>query len=56
MKLIQIIYQYDSREELDKHQIEMQKQGFRWVSMKSKILYDGKHVIEVEYMEDYYEE
>ena len=55
MKLIKAIYQYDNREEFEKHQIEMRKQNFRWISMKSKILYDGKYVIEVDYVEDYYE-
>lgn len=50
MKLVKATYQYDNREELDKHQVEMQRQNYRWIDMKSIMPYDGKFVVEVDYV------
>jgi len=53
MKLIKAIYQYDSKEELEDHQIEMRKQNYRWIGMKSKLSYDWKLIFEVDYVPEY---
>lgn len=53
MKLIKAIYQYDNKEELENHQLEMEKQNYRWIGMKSKLSYDGKLIFEVDYVSEY---
>lgn len=50
MKLIKAIYQYDDKEEFENHQLEMEKQNYRWISMKSKMSYDKNLIFEVDYI------
>ena len=50
MKLIKVTYQYNNKEELEEHQIEMERQNYRWIGMKSKLLHNGNLIFEVDYV------